>query len=284
MKETRPSDLQYQDTAAYIGRFTPKTPSTILDVGCGSGGLAAVLGEMGHRVSPIDSSEEAVEKARAKGIAAEQADFLQFRGGPFDVVLFSYALHHIAPLEQAVDQVRKLLAPGGRLILEEFAIERVDAATAAWFFGTQDVLVASGLLGDTEASGVFEGKEPLARWRERFEPGRHKGEGHGVGHRGKHGTGKHITGEPAHKGHGREGHGHFSEKLHDGDAMREAVAERFTVRFEERTPALARFWLHRMDKPSLAVARQLAALERLLIAQGMIRPFGFRMVAEAKQQ
>ncbi len=266
MDPKRPSDLQYNDTAAYVGRFAPQARARMLDVGCGSGGLAAALGAAGHVVTPIDSSEEAVREARANGIEARQADLLEFAGGPFDVVLFSFSLHHISPLGQALEKVRALLAPGGRVILEEFAIERVDAATAAWFFGTQDVLAAAGLLGDTEASGVLEGKEPLARWRERFEPGRH-GHGH-------HGHG--------HGGHGREGHGHFSEKLHDGDAMRSGVAAAFRILHEEPTPALARFWLHRFREDALMIARQLVPLERLLIAQGVIRPFGFRIVATLK--
>ncbi|MBI4081498.1 MAG: class I SAM-dependent methyltransferase [Candidatus Lambdaproteobacteria bacterium] len=280
MSPKRPSDLQYQDTAAYVGRFAPQARARILDVGCGSGGLAAALGAAGHVVTPIDASEEAVAEARANGIDARQADLLDFTGGPFDVVLFSFSLHHIAPLGEALEKARALLAPGGRVMLEEFAIERVDAATAAWFFGTQDVLVAAGLLGDAEPSGVLEGnqperKEPLARWRERFEPGRH---GHGHGH-GGHGHEGHGHGEHSHAGHGHEGHGHFSEQLHEGDAMRAGVAAAFRILHEEPTPALARFWLHRLRADALPVARQLVPLERLLIAQGVIRPFGFRIVA-----
>jgi SAM-dependent methyltransferase len=274
-----PSDLQYTETAAYVGRFAPQARARILDVGCGSGGLAQALGAAGYAVTAIDSSAEAVQQARGRGIAARQADFLEFAGGPFDVVLFSFALHHISPLSGAVDKARALLAPGGRLILEEFAIERVDAATAAWFFGTQDILAAAGFLGETEPSGVLADKEPLARWRERFAPGRH---GHG-GHAGHGGHGK-AAGHPQH-GHGgsnREGHGHFSEALHEGDAMRAGVAAAFRILHEERTPALARFWLHRFREDALGVARTLVPLERLLIAQGMIRSFGFRIVAEAK--
>ena len=261
-----PSDLQYNDTAAYVARFTPQARARILDVGCGSGGLATALGAAGHVVTAIDASAEAVQQARTNGVDARQADFAEFSGGPFDVVLFSFSLHHIAPLEKALDKVRALLAPGGRLILEEFAIERVDAATAAWFFGTQDLLTAAGLLGDTEPSGVLEGKEPLARWRERFEPGRHGQGGHSHKARGQ-------------GGHGREGHGHFSEKLHEGDAMRAGVAAAFQILHEERTPALARFWLHRFRENALPIALQLVPLERLMIALGIIRPFGFRIAA-----
>ena len=267
-----PSDLQYADTASYINRYAPAASARILDVGCGSGGLAALLGAAGHAVTAIDASETAVEKARKKGIPAQQADLLEYQGGPFDVVLFSYALHHISPLDQALEKVRSVLAPGGRVILEEFGIDRVDAPTAAWFFGTQDVLVAEGLLEDTDPSGVLEGKDPMARWRERFEPGRH---GHGGQGPGKHGHGGHD-----HRGHGREGHGQFSERLHEGSAMRAGIAGSFRILYEASAPALARFWLHRLPKSALPVARQLAALEKLLIAQGVIRAFGFRIVAE----
>jgi SAM-dependent methyltransferase len=266
MDAKHPSDLQYNDCAAYVGKFTPKARARILDVGSGSGGLAAALGAAGHVVTAIDTSPEAVQEARSNGIDAQQADLLDFAGGPFDVVLFSFSLHHIAPLGQALKKARALLGPEGRMILDEFAIERVDAATAAWFFATQDLLAAAGLLGDTEPSGVLEGKEPLARWRERFEPGRHGQGGHSHKARGQ-------------GGHGREGHGHFSEKLHEGDAMRAGVAAAFQILHEERTPALARFWLHRFRENALPIALQLVPLERLMIALGIIRPFGFRIAA-----
>jgi hypothetical protein len=124
---------------------------------------------------------------------------------------------------------------------------------------------------------VLEGKEPLARWRERFKPGRH---GHGGrGHHGQGGGGRHGQGGHGREGHGRDGHGHFSEKLHEGDAMQAEIAAEFRILHEERGPALARFWLHRLREDALPVALQLVPMERLLIAQGMIRPFGYRIVA-----
>jgi len=76
MYAKRPSDLQYNDTAAFVGRFVPQSRARILDVGCGSGGLAAVLGAAGHVVTGIDSSAEVVQQARANGIDARQADLL----------------------------------------------------------------------------------------------------------------------------------------------------------------------------------------------------------------
>lgn len=279
MDAQTPSQLQYTDTAAYVRRFVPKARARILDVGCGSGGLAAVLDAAGHLVTPIDPSAEVVEEARATGIPAQQADLLDFDGGPFEVVLFSFSLHHIFPLAQAVEKARDLLAPGGRVILEEFAIDEVDAVTAGWFFGTQDVLTAAGLLEGAEPSGVLDGKEPLARWKERFAPGRHH---HGGHPHGSPGHGGHGPGAQGHAGHGREGHGQFSAELHYGSAMRSEIASAFKILHDERTPALARFWLHRLRDDALAVARQLVPLEKLLIAQGAIRPFGFRIVAEPR--
>lgn len=59
-----------------IARVGARTPRHVVDAGCGPGHLTAVLAQRwpGARVSAFDSSPEMVAAARARGIAAEQAD------------------------------------------------------------------------------------------------------------------------------------------------------------------------------------------------------------------
>jgi 2-polyprenyl-3-methyl-5-hydroxy-6-metoxy-1,4-benzoquinol methylase len=46
--------------------WLPEPPSSILDVGCGTGALSVVMAGLGHRVTGIDFSGAMIARARAK--------------------------------------------------------------------------------------------------------------------------------------------------------------------------------------------------------------------------
>jgi SAM-dependent methyltransferase len=165
-----PRELPVEQTLTYLDRVLPPPPATVLEVGCGRGDLARRLLDRGYRVTPLDPSLQAVAEAAAAGLDVVQADFLAHEGGPYDVVLFTRSLHHISPLEQAVERATRLVAPGGLVVGDEFARERVDRETAAWYFDTRDVVVELGLLPEDHHPGP---DDPLERWEARF---RHHGE------------------------------------------------------------------------------------------------------------
>jgi len=55
--------------AAWAGRlreWVPNSAAAVLDVGCGTGSLALLLAEQGHRVTGVDLSPVMVERARRK--------------------------------------------------------------------------------------------------------------------------------------------------------------------------------------------------------------------------
>jgi SAM-dependent methyltransferase len=73
-------------------------PRSILEVGSGDGAfLKTVTGEVG-RLAGLDPSNEAVSNLKSEGFEAVQgsAERLPFVDGEFDVVVFSFAPHHIA--------------------------------------------------------------------------------------------------------------------------------------------------------------------------------------------
>ena len=51
----------------------------------------------------------------------------------FDAVVASLSLHHVENLGVAFDKVASFLRPGGTLVLQEFARERLSGATARWY-------------------------------------------------------------------------------------------------------------------------------------------------------
>jgi SAM-dependent methyltransferase len=121
--------------AALLEEFPPTGPA--LDVGCGSGDLAIFLGRKGVATLGIDFVEAAVHAARAKAAAlpAEIAARVEFQrvnafepfvlGRRFETVLDSGFLHLLTPeqSDRFVADLARILLPGGRYYLHEFATE-----------------------------------------------------------------------------------------------------------------------------------------------------------------
>jgi len=115
------------DLQAFASLHLPPPPARVLEVGCGDGALARALAERGHVVTAIDPRAPAGEIFRAVTLD----DFED--PGPFDAVVAGRSLHHIHNLTGAVEKLARLLAPGGVLILDEHAFDRLDEPTARWF-------------------------------------------------------------------------------------------------------------------------------------------------------
>jgi SAM-dependent methyltransferase len=112
---------------AFVHAHLPSAPARVLEVGCGRGDLARGLARAGHRVVAIDPDAPSGDLFRAATLE-EFADH-----GPFDAVVASLALHHVADLPGALDKIAELLRPHGRLILNEHAVDRLDEPTARWY-------------------------------------------------------------------------------------------------------------------------------------------------------
>ena len=115
------------DLQAFVALHLPPPPARVLEVGCGDGALARALTEHGHSVTAIDPRAPAGEIFRNVTLD----DFED--PGPFDAVVAGRSLHHIHSLTGGVEKLARLLAPGGVLILDEHAFDRLDEPTARWF-------------------------------------------------------------------------------------------------------------------------------------------------------
>jgi ubiquinone/menaquinone biosynthesis C-methylase UbiE len=97
----------------------------ILDVGCGSGGLARLLVEEGAEVTGIDPNPQALTAARTLAPAARfeeaGAEALPFEDAVFDAVLIVNALHHVPldAMDRALTEAARVARPGGWLIVLE---------------------------------------------------------------------------------------------------------------------------------------------------------------------
>jgi SAM-dependent methyltransferase len=101
------------------------SPGRALDVACGEGRNAVWLAERGWRVTGVDFSEVALEKARGlaemRDVKAEwvQADLLEYRPAPraFDLVIVFYLQVPAAERRGILRAAADAVAAGGRLLL-----------------------------------------------------------------------------------------------------------------------------------------------------------------------
>jgi SAM-dependent methyltransferase len=111
--------------AARLREWLPAGPAEVLDPGCGTGSLALLAVEQGHRVLGVDRSPRMIERARAK-LAGRDAAFLVGDAAEppvgerrFDVVLVRHLLWALPDPAAALRRWAALLRPGGRLVLVE---------------------------------------------------------------------------------------------------------------------------------------------------------------------
>ncbi|MEZ5294308.1 MAG: class I SAM-dependent methyltransferase [Vicinamibacterales bacterium] len=143
----------------------------VLDVGCGTGVLAcaaaALVGPDGA-VTGLDASPDMLAVARRQPCVVAwhegRAEALPFPDGAFDRVVSQSALMFFDPKVQAIREMLRVMAPGGRLAVHAFdAIERSPAyhalsALLTTLFGSRygDALRPPFALGDRYAlRGLF---------------------------------------------------------------------------------------------------------------------------------
>jgi trans-aconitate methyltransferase len=97
----------------------PKSGELILDLGCGDGALTAKIGAVGAVVVGVDSSLAQIQAARQRGLNALVMDghLMGFKLH-FDAVFSNAVLHWMKPPERVIEEVSKLLRPGGRFVGE----------------------------------------------------------------------------------------------------------------------------------------------------------------------
>lgn len=122
----------YREKTLDLARLKPG--ESVLDIGCGTGTLAIGakkrVGPAG-RVYGVDASPEMLARAgkKANKAGAEVVlrngivEALPFPDGQFDAVLSTVMLHHLGrkARQQCALEVRRVLKPGGRVLVVDFA-------------------------------------------------------------------------------------------------------------------------------------------------------------------
>jgi SAM-dependent methyltransferase len=107
----------------------PAPPAQVVEIGCGPlGGFVPMLRSSGYDAVGIDPAAPDGDDYRR--VEFEQLDALH----GIDAVVASTSLHHVADPAEVIDRVASALAPGGMLVVVEWAWAAFDEPTAQWCF------------------------------------------------------------------------------------------------------------------------------------------------------
>lgn len=98
----------------------PRNNARALDVGCGVGYYVRALRDLGWRAWGVERSPDRAARANiiGRGTLVADAHDLPFSAATFDALFLWHVLEHLsAPLE-GVREARRLLVPGGILLIE----------------------------------------------------------------------------------------------------------------------------------------------------------------------
>lgn len=166
-------------------RWVPRAHGDVLEIGVGSGlNLAFYDRERVRRVAAIDPSAPLLARAEPRArdapvpveLVLARAEALPFPDASFDSAVMTYTLCSIGDPLRALAELRRVLRPGGELLLVEHGLA-ADARTQAWQHRLTPVwkrvsgnchldrdvpalLERAGLAADEVSGGLGEG----ARW------------------------------------------------------------------------------------------------------------------------
>jgi len=93
-----------------------------LDIGCGAGDFTAAMADAGAHAIGVEVAQAAVERARARhpGLEFRLVPIegpLPLEDSSFDLVWASEVIEHVDDTARWLSEVRRVLAPGGRLLV-----------------------------------------------------------------------------------------------------------------------------------------------------------------------
>jgi demethylmenaquinone methyltransferase / 2-methoxy-6-polyprenyl-1,4-benzoquinol methylase len=105
----------------------PAPNANVLDLACGTGDIAFAFARRAARVVGLDITRRMIELAKKKGAGSPGPVFvvgdmlaLPFHSGSFDIVTTGYGLRNVPDLPRAIDEILRVLKPGGQALSLDF--------------------------------------------------------------------------------------------------------------------------------------------------------------------
>lgn len=143
-----------------VDQLLAARPQTVLDVATGTAGVALQLVERSDyppRVTGLDISAPMLRLGRAKILDCTRSDQvrlvqgrgeeLPFADATFDALSFTYLLRYVREPRSTLDELARVVRPGGLVVSLEFGVPPHPFWRACWWLYTRLVLPAGGILG-----------------------------------------------------------------------------------------------------------------------------------------
>jgi ubiquinone/menaquinone biosynthesis C-methylase UbiE len=181
--ETRPEDYDRGIRLLTLGRLRPlkeriarqvSEGMRVLEIGCGTGTLTALMAERGAAVTALDASPtmlaQAEEKVAGAGLDVSfhlaDASLIgeMFPPGSYDLIVAALLFSELAPeaRQTALAGCRDLLAPGGRLLIADEVVPRGPWARTLYTLVRTPLAVLTWLLTRTSTAPLRDFEARLA--------------------------------------------------------------------------------------------------------------------------
>ena len=151
----------------------------VADIGCGEGRTSRMLAERGASVVGFDLIEAFVEMAKARHpggtYVRSNAEHLPAQNDSFDLVISVLSLLDIPDYRRAIDEMVRILRPGGRLIIANASSMNTagdgwakDAEGNKLYWPIDDYFVERGPLADWANIKVINYHRPLQSYMDAF--------------------------------------------------------------------------------------------------------------------
>ncbi|RKM94670.1 class I SAM-dependent methyltransferase, partial [Aquimarina sp. BL5] len=111
---------------------------TLLDIGAGTGDFLIEANKKHWQVIGIEPNEQARALAKEKGIVLEP-DATKLSSNSFDIITMWHVLEHVPDLSAQIKELKRLLKPGGHLIIAVPNFKSYDALYYKSFWAAYDV-------------------------------------------------------------------------------------------------------------------------------------------------
>jgi SAM-dependent methyltransferase len=140
--ELRPPDESWWEVFEALVREGDLRGRRVLEVGCGTGLLAAALAErVAAKVWAVDAEAAMVELARTRlpSVRLGSAEALPFKDGWFERVVLRLVVH-LLDRPRALPELRRVLGPGGRTVVATFDPSHFDGFWLARLFPAMEAI------------------------------------------------------------------------------------------------------------------------------------------------
>lgn len=156
---------------ATVRAVAPRKGMQVLDLAAGTGTSSAAFAAQGAHVTAADFSEGMLAEGRRRQADNELIEFvwanatdLPFADNSFDASTISFGLRNVTDPKRAIEELKRVTKPGGRLVICEFSHPPLTAIRVPYFAYTKYVLpkVAGLFGGPSEAYDYL--AESIAEW------------------------------------------------------------------------------------------------------------------------